>query len=88
VQRIRYFADRLGNLMSASLPWLWLFAARNNPFLYLTGWSYRTFNIFHRWIARILVVEAIVHGSSFSAFYVHGERLWHTLSSSEMFHIP
>ncbi|RFU28505.1 hypothetical protein B7463_g7827, partial [Scytalidium lignicola] len=71
VQHLRYFADRLGTLMSSSLPWLWFFSARNNPFIHLTGWSYRTFNIFHRWIATVLVVEAIVHGSTFSAFYVN-----------------
>lgn len=58
--------------MAAELPLIFLFAGRSNPFVYLTGWSYRTFSIFHRWIALILTVEGIIHGCVFSAYYVNG----------------
>ncbi|KAH8816727.1 ferric reductase like transmembrane component-domain-containing protein [Xylogone sp. PMI_703] len=71
VQHLRYFSDRIGTLTSSDLPWLWFFSARNNPFIYLTGWDYQTFNIFHRWVATVLLIESIVHGASFSAFYVN-----------------
>ena len=72
VQVLRYFGDRLGALLSSSIPLLFLFGGRGNVFISLTGWSYRTFNIFHRWIARILLIEAVVHGVVFSAFDVNG----------------
>lgn len=49
-----------------NLPWLWIFAGRNNIFIWLTGWSFQTFNIFHRHIARLAVVQAIVHSISYS----------------------
>lgn len=61
--------------MSSSLPLLFLFGGRGNIFIILTGWSYRTFNVFHRWIARFLLLQAIVHGCVFSAFEVNGESL-------------
>jgi hypothetical protein len=58
--------------MSSGLPFLWLFGGRNNPFIWLTGWSFRTFNLFHRWVAKVIVVEAIIHGSGMTAFYING----------------
>ena len=72
-QSLRYLSDRLGTLMSSSLPFVFLFAARSNPFMYLTGWGYKVFSVFHRWIAIVLVVEGITHGVTFSAHYVNGE---------------
>lgn len=65
--------DRLGIFMTADLPFIFLFAGRTNIFVYLTGWSYRTFSIFHRWIALILTMEGIIHGIVFSAYYVNGK---------------
>ncbi|RFU73113.1 hypothetical protein TARUN_9155 [Trichoderma arundinaceum] len=74
-QVCRILADRLGIFMTADLPFIFLFSGRANIFIYLTGWSYRTFSIFHRWIALILVVEGIIHGCVFSAYYVN-EQGW------------
>ncbi|KAL2020514.1 hypothetical protein VTK56DRAFT_8314 [Thermocarpiscus australiensis] len=70
-QVLRYLGDRLGTLMSSTLPLLFLFGGRSNILVALTGWNYRTFNIFHRWIARILLLEAVVHGVIFSAFDIN-----------------
>ncbi|KAF2095576.1 ferric-chelate reductase [Rhizodiscina lignyota] len=62
----RYIADRTGIISYACLPWLWLFAGRNNIFLWLTGWSFATFNMFHRHIARWATICAIVHSINWS----------------------
>ncbi|KAK8201321.1 ferric reductase like transmembrane component-domain-containing protein [Phyllosticta paracitricarpa] len=57
-----YTADRLGLLALALLPWTWMFAGRNNIFIWATGWSFRRFNIFHRQIARVVTLLSIYHG--------------------------
>ncbi|KAH6606105.1 hypothetical protein Trco_005258 [Trichoderma cornu-damae] len=74
-QICRILADRLGVFMAADLPFVFLFSGRANILIYFTGWSYRTFNIFHRWIALILTVEGIIHGVVFSAYYVNAFAL-------------
>jgi hypothetical protein len=45
----------------ANLPLLWLFAGRNNIFMWATGWSFATFNIFHRHVAWIATAQAVIH---------------------------
>ncbi|KAL7958609.1 hypothetical protein V8C34DRAFT_323891 [Trichoderma compactum] len=74
-QVCRILADRLGIFMTAELPFIFLFSGRANILIYATGWSYRTFSIFHRWLALILTVEGICHGIIFSAYYVN-EQGW------------
>lgn len=61
-----YVTDRAGWLAVANMPLLWLFAGRNDIFLWLTGWNFGTFNIFHRYVARIVTTEAIVHGIGYT----------------------
>ncbi|KIW68679.1 hypothetical protein PV04_04606 [Phialophora macrospora] len=78
-QAWRYIADRTGIICYATLPWLWMFAGRNNIFLWLTGWSFATFNIFHRHIARCATVLAIVHSIGWSvleADYGYLAEVW------------
>lgn len=70
-QSLRWIADRLGTLMSASMPFIFLFGARSSPLPIITGWSYRTFSNFHRWVAIVMLVESICHGCVFSAFYAY-----------------
>ncbi|PWY68399.1 FRE family ferric-chelate reductase [Aspergillus heteromorphus CBS 117.55] len=60
-QILRYSADRTGVLSFANLPLVWLFAGRNNIFIWATGWSFATFNLFHRHIAWIATLQAVVH---------------------------
>jgi predicted ferric reductase len=38
-----------------------IFALRNNPLIPLLQVPYDTFNLFHRWCARIFIIEALVH---------------------------
>lgn len=40
---------------------LWLLAARNNPLISWTGISFDTYNLVHRWLGRIVVLEALTH---------------------------
>lgn len=50
---------------------VYLFATRNDPFLWLTGWSFATYTRFHRWIARIATLQAIIHSIcyTFNSFW-------------------
>lgn len=38
-----------------------LFALRNNPLIPLLRVSYDTFNLLHRWCARVVILESIIH---------------------------
>ncbi|KAI1611070.1 ferric-chelate reductase [Exophiala viscosa] len=70
MQTWRYIADRTGQVCIATLPFLWMFAGRNNIWLWLTGWKYSTFSIFHRHIARVATITAIVHATSHTVLAV------------------
>ncbi|GAB7359835.1 hypothetical protein MBLNU230_g7365t1 [Neophaeotheca triangularis] len=38
-----------------------LFALRNNPLIHITRVSYDTFNLLHRWCARVVIIESVAH---------------------------
>ncbi|RAK80748.1 ferric reductase family protein [Aspergillus fijiensis CBS 313.89] len=61
---------RLGLLAFACLPWLWVFAGRNNVFIWATGWSFHTFNVLHRHLAILTVLYAIIHSISYTVKYL------------------
>ncbi len=42
---------------------MFIFAARNNPLIPFLGISFDTFNLFHRWIGRIVILESVAHVS-------------------------
>ena len=52
---------RSGMLAALNLIPTVLFALRNNPLIPLLHISYDDFNLYHRWCARVTVLEAIVH---------------------------
>ena len=52
---------RSGILAAINLVPTVLFALRNNPLIGVLGVSYDTFNLLHRWAARIVIVESVVH---------------------------
>ncbi|WVR07339.1 hypothetical protein IAU60_004380 [Kwoniella sp. DSM 27419] len=58
----RYVADRLAIMCFYNMPLLFALAGRNDVILWLTGWSYATANIFHRWVARMCTLQGFVHG--------------------------
>lgn len=61
------FVDRTGTLAVWNMLPLFLLASRNNPLLTLTGITFDTYNLIHRWLGRIVVAEVIVHGTSWIA---------------------
>ncbi len=60
---------RTGTLSVLNMIPLILLAGRNNPLLSLLGVSFDTYNLIHRWVGRIVVLEATAHG----AFWMAGE---------------
>ncbi|WVF65762.1 hypothetical protein IAT40_000496 [Kwoniella sp. CBS 6097] len=69
-QIARYLADRTGIMAFYNMPLLWCLAGRNDVVLWITGWSYTSLNLLHRWVSRVCVVQAIIH----SAAYTYLER--------------
>lgn len=56
-----YFSNRAGYLSFANLAVVFLYSGRNNPLIWLSGWSYGTFVLLHRWVAYVCVTQASVH---------------------------
>lgn len=71
LQMCMYVGNRTGILSFANIPVLILFASRNNIYQWLTGWSYSTFQHFHRHVSIICALEAIVHSIIYTAKYLH-----------------
>ncbi|KAF2265244.1 hypothetical protein CC78DRAFT_209325 [Lojkania enalia] len=63
---------RSGTLAALNLIPTVLFALRNNPLIPLLQVSYDDFNLFHRWAARITILEAIVHTAAWMATVATG----------------
>lgn len=55
---------RAVSLLMAQLPLLFALAGRNSPIALITGVSFNTSMLYHRWFARIVTFLAIVHGSA------------------------
>jgi hypothetical protein len=53
---------------------LFLLAGRNNPIIKLTGISFDTMNLIHRWFGRIVVLEAIAHTVCWMALKVQTSK--------------
>ncbi|KAI5804478.1 ferric reductase NAD binding domain-containing protein [Geopyxis carbonaria] len=53
--------NRTGVLATVNMLPLFLFAWRNNPLIQLLGISFDGFNLIHRWLGRIVVIEALIH---------------------------
>ncbi|CAF3485454.1 unnamed protein product [Fusarium graminearum] len=61
LQVLRHVSDRTGIISFANFPLIWFFGMRNNIFIWLTGWDFKTYNNFHRWVGRIATIQAVVH---------------------------
>ncbi|KAJ5638314.1 hypothetical protein N7490_008193 [Penicillium lividum] len=75
-QLLRYSADRTGIMAFANLPLLWLFGGRNNILIWATGWSFATYNIFHRHVARVATLQALAHTTLYLVIYFRANKLW------------
>ncbi|KAK4043806.1 ferric reductase like transmembrane component-domain-containing protein [Parachaetomium inaequale] len=52
---------RSGTLSIVSMVPLIIFAGRNNPLIGLLNVSFDTYNLLHRWMGRISIIEVIIH---------------------------
>ncbi|KAJ5901775.1 hypothetical protein N7495_002303 [Penicillium taxi] len=52
---------RSGTLAVLNMVPLFLLAARNNPLISILHISFDTYNLMHRWLGRIVVLEAVTH---------------------------
>jgi Ferric reductase like transmembrane component/Ferric reductase NAD binding domain/FAD-binding domain len=66
---------RTGILATVNMIPLILFAGRNNPAISLLKVSFDTYNLLHRWIGRIVVVEAIAHTIAWGANSVQAKGM-------------
>lgn len=66
---------RTGHLAFVNMMPLMVFAGRNNAFIPLLRVSFDTFNIFHRWIGRLVAVEAIAHTLAWMAAKDMADRM-------------
>jgi len=57
--------NRTGYLAVVNMIPLFLMAGRNNPLITLLGISFDTFNLLHRWLGRIVMLEAVAHTLAF-----------------------
>jgi hypothetical protein len=76
----RYVSDRTGIISMANLPLIWLFGTRNNTLIWLTGWGFGTYNNFHRWVARVATVQAVVHSIGYTEMVWESGYLLHVVS--------
>ncbi|KAF7311967.1 Ferric-chelate reductase [Mycena indigotica] len=58
-----------GDLALTAFVLVWLAAARNNPFLWLTGWAYDTFQVLHRWFGRLATLYSLLHTVTYTNLY-------------------
>jgi hypothetical protein len=70
LQLERYITDRAGVLALSQIPLLIAFAGRNNILIWLTGYHYSTFNVWHKWVARMCTVHVFIHSVVYSSYYV------------------
>ncbi|KAG8627904.1 hypothetical protein KVT40_003777 [Elsinoe batatas] len=68
---LAYIANRTGVLAFALFPLTILFASRNNLLLALTSWSHATYLLLHRWMARMLTLQIILHSVLELVLYKH-----------------
>lgn len=52
---------RSGTLSLVNMVPLIIFAGRNNPLIRLLKVSFDTYNLLHRWMGRLVVIEAVIH---------------------------
>lgn len=58
---------RSGTLAVLNMVPLFLLAGRNNPLIPLLRVSFDTYNLLHRWLGRIVVIESVVHTAAWAS---------------------
>ena len=66
---------RSGDLAVVNMIALVILAGRNNPLIRLLQISFDTYNLLHRWMGRIIVLEAVIHTIAW-AYVKHAATGW------------
>ncbi|PIA94130.1 Ferric reductase transmembrane component 4 [Cercospora beticola] len=66
---LAYIGYRTGHFGYMLLPLVILFSSRNNVLLWVTSWSYETYLLLHRWVARLFTLYAIIHSVTLLGTY-------------------
>lgn len=45
---------------------------RNNVVIWLTGWDFGSYNNFHRWVARVATLQAVLHSVGYTILIIKG----------------
>lgn len=83
----RYLADRGGILATAQFPPLILLSGRNNPVTWITGATFETCMLYHRWIARLVFLQVLIHALGYTLISLRdgGVAEYHELFSDPYF---
>jgi hypothetical protein len=73
--------QRSGILAVVNMIPLFVMATRNNPLIHWLDISFDTFNLLHRWFGRIVVIETLLHTSSWVVSTVHATG-WASVAKS------
>ncbi|CAE6491999.1 unnamed protein product [Rhizoctonia solani] len=73
-----FVSNRAGLISFALIPVTIILSARNNPLLWLTGWSTSTMITLHRWVARMCAFQAVVHSVGWSVLWYWEDDNWDT----------
>lgn len=79
------FRGRTGVLAVINMIPLFLLAGRNNPLIPLLGISFDTYNLLHRWMGRMVVIESVLHTIAWCINKVASSGwsgVWHKMQTS------
>jgi hypothetical protein len=63
---LKELRNRTGQLAVMNMMPLFLLAGRNNPLIRILGISFNDFNLIHRWIGRVVVLESFAHTAAWT----------------------
>lgn len=75
-----YVCLRTGVMAFCLMPTMLLFSSRNNILLWLSNWSHSTYLLLHRWIARIFLIQALLHSILALVLWVKTDQYAQTVS--------
>ncbi|EPE07050.1 ferric reductase transmembrane component 4 precursor [Ophiostoma piceae UAMH 11346] len=79
MNNLDFIGNRTGYMAEMGLVFIWVFSGRNNIFLWVTNFSFRSFNIFHRQSAIVATTMIVVHTATFVQFEAKYKKQMHEL---------